>query len=87
MAIRMRKNKSLDVVCCECGLPRKKVLDMFDVCIGGNIITICDECNESLFFKTLRAECYKNGRVKTQQDMVIINERRRKKGLDWKHEE
>ena len=87
MAIRMRNNKELDSVCCECNTPRNKVLDMFDLCIGGNIFTICDECNEALFYKTLRAECNKNARVKSNHDIAIINERKRKKGLGCYREE
>lgn len=75
MAIKMRNNKSLDSVCCECGTARKNVLDMFDVCIGGNVFTICDECNEALFYKTLKAECYKNERVKTQNDLRVLRMR------------
>lgn len=78
MAIRMRNNKDANSVCCECGDERKNVLDMFDLCIGGNIITICDVCNEVLFRKTLSAECYKNGRVKSQRDINIINGRKSK---------
>lgn len=87
MAIRMRNNKESDSTCCECGLPRSKVLDMFDLRIGDNILTICDECNEALFYKTLRAECAKNARVKSQHDIMIINERKRKKGLGYYREE
>lgn len=87
MAIRMRNNTNQDSICCECGNPRNEVLDMFDVCIGGTILTICDECNSELFSKTLRAECYKNGRVKSQHDMSIINRRNRaKKGNAYEGE-
>ena len=75
MAIRMRNNKKLDSVCCECGETRKQVLDMFDICVGGNIFTVCDVCNEILFNKTLHAECYKNGRTKTPEDLAIIRRR------------
>lgn len=75
MAIRMRNNTKLDSVCCECGDGRKDVLDMFDVCIGGTIFTICDVCNEALFYKTLRAECAKNARVKTPEDMKVMRRR------------
>ena len=83
VAIKMRNNKDSNSVCCECGEPRKKVLDMFDLCIGDTIFTICDECNSKLFYKCLNAECYKNGRVKSQQDMAIINGRRqRARGLN-----
>lgn len=80
MAIKMRNNNKTDSICCECGSARKDVLDMFDISIGGNIFTLCDECNGALFFKTLKAECYKNGRVKSQHDIMIINNRNQKRG-------
>ena len=86
MAIKMRNNTDADAVCCECGENQKQVLNMFDLCIGGNIFTICDACNEKIFTKTLRAECFKNGRVKSQHDIQIINERKRKQGLGYYHE-
>ncbi len=75
MAIKMRNNKDTDSVCCECGDCRKNVLDMFDVCVGNNIFTICDRCNEALLYKTLRAECAKNARVKTPDDMKVMRKR------------
>ncbi len=75
MAIQMRNNKDLNSVCCECGQARKDVLDMFDIKIGDVVLTICDACNEALFTKTLKAECYKNGRVKSQHDLTIIRRR------------
>ena len=75
MAIKMRNNKDIDSICCECGHDRKNVLDMFDLCIGGNVFTICDECNEQIFYKTLKAECAKNARVKDQHDMAIMRKR------------
>lgn len=77
MAIRMRNNNDKDSICCECGQTRKKVLDMFDLNIGGEIFTICDLCNDALFYKTLRANCYTNGRVKQKEDIHIINQRGR----------
>lgn len=84
MAIKMRNNSKPDSICCECGNTRKKVLDMFDVCVGGNIFTICDECNEALFKKTLSASCYTNGRIKQKEDIAIINQRGREY---WKAKE
>lgn len=81
MAIKMRNNTKLDAVCCECGESQKEVLNMFDLCIGGNIFTICDACNEKLFNKCLSAECLKNGRVKSQRDMAIIRKRKSRIGL------
>ena len=75
MAIRMRNSKDPDSICCECGDHRKDTLEMFDICIGGSIFTICDVCNEALLFKTLRAECNKNARVKTPEDMKVMRKR------------
>ena len=74
----MRNNTKPDAVCCECGESQKQVMNMFDLCIAGNIFTICDLCNEKLFNKCLNAECIKNGRVKSQRDIKIINERKHK---------
>ena len=81
MAIKMRNNTKPDAVCCECGESQNQVLNMFDLCIGGNIITICDVCNKKIFDKTLSAEVMKNGRVKSQRDMAIIRRRKARKGL------
>lgn len=78
MAIKMRNNTKPDAVCCECGKSQNQVLNMFDLCIGGNIMTICDVCNEKIFDKTLSAEVMKNGRVKSQRDMAIIRRREEK---------
>jgi len=78
MAVKMRNNTSKDAVCCECGESQAEVLNMFDLCIGGTIHTICDVCNEAIFYKSLRAECYKNGRLKSPKDISIINKRKSK---------
>ena len=74
--IKMRNNAKPDAICCECNKSQKEVLNMFDLCIGGNIMTICDVCNEKIFDKTLAAEVMKNGRVKSQRDMEIIRRRK-----------
>lgn len=81
MAIRMRNNVKQDAVCCECGDSQDKVLNMFDLCVGGNIFTICDACNEKIFSKCLSAECMKNHRTKSQKDLAIIRKRKSKIGL------
>lgn len=79
MAIKMRNNTKSDAICCECNNNQKQVLNMFDLCIGDMIFTICDECNSKVFAKVLRAESYTNSRLKSQQDMMIIAERRRRR--------
>lgn len=73
--IKMRVNKFQGATCCECGNGRKESLDLFDICIGGDIITICDQCNEMLLKKTLAASCKVNNRVKSTQDMIVIRNR------------
>ena len=81
MAIKMRNNTKPDAICCECDRSQKEVLNMFDLCIGDNIFTICDVCNEKIFSKCLSAEVMKNGRVKSQCDMAIISKRKSRIGL------
>ena len=83
MAIKMRNNTDKDAFCCECGETQDQVLNMFDLCIAGTIFTICDVCNEKIFSKCLSAEVMKNGRVKSQKDIQIINRRKqRDRGLN-----
>lgn len=78
MAIKMRNNNDSDAVCCSCGDNQNQVLGMYDICIGTNIFTICDRCNETLFSKTLKADCMKNGRLKSQHDLRIIQKRKQR---------
>ena len=79
--IKMRNNTKPNAICCECGERQDKVLNMFDLCVGGSIFTICDACNEKLLSKCLSAEVMKNSRVKSQQDMAIIRKRKSRIGL------
>lgn len=82
MAIKMRNNKNIDAVCCECGATTNNSLGMFDICIGGEIHTICDMCTDKVLSKTLSAICSVNSRVKNQHDMAIIRKRNiARKGL------
>lgn len=75
MAIKMRNNTNEDAICCECGETQKQVLNMYDICIGGIIHTICDRCAEQIQMKTLKAIVDRNGRVKSSRDIMIINKR------------
>lgn len=73
--IRMRTNKDANAKCCECGNDRINSLEMFDVCICGQIFTICDLCSDMLLQKTLVASCNVNCKVKSPHDMAIIRKR------------
>ena len=74
--IKMRVSKN-DCCCSSCNAKRKESLEMFDVCIGNVILSLCDECNDELFRKTLKASCIVNGKLKSAEDMKIINKRKR----------
>jgi len=76
-AIKMRVNNNDDSICSICNKPHKSVLDMFDLNINGTIITICDCCNDTLFYKTLKANNYTNHRLKDKHDIKIIQARNR----------
>lgn len=76
MAIKMRKNVNVDAVCDECHSTVKQSLDMYDICLCGQTFTICDACNEKLLNKTLKANCLTNGRVKSNKDLAITQQRR-----------
>lgn len=83
--VKMRVSKDNYATCICCGASRERSLEMFDICFsnvkgGGTVITLCDKCNDELFQKTLKASCMVNGRVKSKQDMQIINRRRMKEG-------
>lgn len=82
MAIKMRVRKVKDIDCEACGCKPKSMLDEFDIMIGDTMVTLCDQCVDTLFNKTLRAVCYTNGRIKQQSDIRIINSRksRRERG-------
>lgn len=71
----MRINKNDEAVCCECGNDREKSLELYDICIGGNVITICDECNDKVLSKTLSASCRLHERLKTKTDLRILRNR------------
>lgn len=83
--IKMRVSKN-DYFCSSCNAKRKESLEMFDVCIGNTLFTLCDECMDELFRKTLKASCIVNGKLKSADDMKVINNRKRntkiKGGLD-----
>lgn len=75
----MKTNKDENAVCRVCGHTRKNSLDLFDIAFTDkHIITICDECNDLLFSKTLKASCYVNHRLKNKKDIAIINSRGRR---------
>lgn len=78
--IKMRTCKETDVRCQVCGCTKQNCLDMFEISFPGRpantLIRLCDLCNDALLHKTLRASCHTQGRLKSQQDLAIIQKRR-----------
>lgn len=74
-SIKMRYNRDRESVCCGCSEKGDEVLEMYDICVGKTIFTICDVCNEALNMKSLKAIVELNGRVKQQRDMAILRRR------------
>ena len=76
--IKMRNvthKKGKKCTCCKNDVDN--CLDLFDIKIKGtgSIITLCDECMNKLFMKSLKAVCSVNARIKSNKDMTIIHKR------------
>lgn len=79
MAIKMRVSKDDNAVCASCGATIDRSVDIFDIKIGSEIITLCDDCMKVLMTKALNATCYTNGRVKQPNEIKKINDKSRRK--------
>ena len=69
MAIKMRVNTNNESTCDECSCMWKNTAEMYDLMLCGERFTLCKECIETLFNKTLKASCLYNGRLKSQDDL------------------
>lgn len=76
----MRNNTSHNAVCDACGNGQKESLRMFDLKVGSLKATICDECNQHLFSKSLSATVLTDSKVKSKEDLKLINRRKLKSG-------
>lgn len=80
MSIKMRSNNDEDAICKVCGNGQDNSLGMFDIAFTKkHIITICDDCNNQLFSKTLKASCMINAKLKKKKDLDIIAIRKGRK--------
>jgi hypothetical protein len=68
MAIKMKVNTNKDSKCNECGVAWKNTKEMWDVYFIDKKYTICFDCMEILFHKSLTATCNYNGKIKSQED-------------------
>lgn len=74
--MRVSKDRNEKCICCNKGIEQS--LEIFNICFGDVIVTICDRCNEDLLTKSVRASCLVNHRVKSKRDMQVIQERSKK---------
>lgn len=76
--IKMKHNKSPECYCDICENSRNISLEMYDILfVTPHIkITLCDECCDRLFSKTLRAVTLLQAKTKSKHDMAIINKRK-----------
>lgn len=81
MAIKMRNNTKPDAICCECGDGQDDVLGMFDLCINKTIFTICDICNQKIFYKCLHADVSVQSKILTAKERKV-DRKRKAKGIE-----
>ena len=72
--IRMRTCKR-EANCELCENNTHNSLEMFQFQIGDTIHTVCDQCLEQIFQKSLSGVCHVNAKTKNNHDMAIIRKR------------
>ena len=70
--IKMRVNNDKTSVCEQCEKKYMDVKEMYDIKIFDELHTICCNCVDDLFHKTLSAQCKYNARLKSNEDMERI---------------
>ena len=55
--IKMRVNNNKNSECTECDCPYNYTVEMYDLVISGVQFTLCKNCIDTLFTKTLKADC------------------------------
>lgn len=72
MSIKMKINTNKNSVCMECKTKYKNTPEMYDLCLTGEIFTLCKECVDVLFHKTLSASCKYNSKLKDKESQRRI---------------
>lgn len=80
----MRTLKNIDASCKICGASRKESLEMFEIMFTEKAkITLCDLCNRKLLYKTLKADCLVNDKVKNKEDVAVMSKRSIRGEKSW----
>ena len=70
--IKMRVNMNNQSVCDECGKKYMNTKEMYDLRLCGELHTLCYDCVDTLFHKTLSAQCKYNNKLKSSEDLERI---------------
>lgn len=70
--VKMRVNENKNSVCEGCGIKWKNTKEMYDIMICSHKFTLCYDCIDQIFHKTLSASCKYNAKLKSQEDMQRI---------------
>lgn len=84
MGIKMRTVKDPEAICKICGATKKQSLEIFEIMFTEKAkLTLCDLCNNKLLCKTLKASCNVNGKIKSKEDIAVINKRKEEGKPTW----
>lgn len=76
MPVRMRVNHDKESKCTLCGKKYMYTKEMHDLQLSNKrksvIFTLCYDCMEEIFQKTLKASCNYQAKLKTKEDMKRI---------------
>lgn len=79
--VKMRVNTEKKSECNGCGIKWSNTKEMYDMMICGNLFTLCFDCVDKIFHKTLLANCKYNAKIKSKEDeQRIINYKNYKRG-------
>ena len=70
--VKMRVNTEKNSACEGCGIKWSNTREMYDMMICGTKFTLCFDCVDKIFHKTLSANCRYNHKTKSQEDLQRI---------------
>lgn len=83
MAIKMRINQNKKSICDECGCVYQDTKEMYTIKICGTTFDLCSMCIDTIFKKTLKADCIYNQKLKNKEDMKRVEREIEKYGTGY----
>jgi len=72
MAIKMKIETKKDCVCQNCNTPWKYTKEMYTILLIDTKFTLCYDCMDEIFHKTLKAQCLYAEKLKKPEDQKRI---------------